>query len=282
MSPHFPVSVAKELVGIVSQLPRSAIEAHGLGMELKIYEVANSLADAISSRAMLPLSPEWDGGNRPNYILFQLHSILSTFRGGGNKKLVDILYRKMADAQLIAGPALSGGIRTSERKPRVSGTRRASSEEHEARANNDQNANQNPELTNHEPMPGGSGYQYPDTVDPLPLAFQFDAHDLAFASTQDAGYHDHGPQYSGGTDLFGSVYDGTTSELSQFLLDSSSVAIASEAVQTLSPIWSSLMPMNATSDDLNSHILRATTQDFLFPEPDFTARSTNNDFVGLY
>lgn len=31
-SPSFPVAVAKELLNIVSQLPRPAIEAHGLGM----------------------------------------------------------------------------------------------------------------------------------------------------------------------------------------------------------------------------------------------------------
>jgi hypothetical protein len=31
-SPAFPVSVAKDLLNIVSQLPRTAIEAHGLGM----------------------------------------------------------------------------------------------------------------------------------------------------------------------------------------------------------------------------------------------------------
>ena len=31
-SPSFPIAVAKELLNIVSQLPRPAIEAHGLGM----------------------------------------------------------------------------------------------------------------------------------------------------------------------------------------------------------------------------------------------------------
>lgn len=31
-SPSFPVAVARELLNIVSQLPRPAIEAHGLGM----------------------------------------------------------------------------------------------------------------------------------------------------------------------------------------------------------------------------------------------------------
>ncbi|KAF7588569.1 hypothetical protein BBP40_005488 [Aspergillus hancockii] len=288
MSLCFPVSVAKELVGIVSQLPRSAIEAHGLGMELKIYEVANSLADAISNRAVLPHSPEWDGDNRPNYILFRLHSILSTFRGGGNKKLVDILYRKMAEAQLLAGPSFSAPLRTSARKSPGSRKRRRSSVEHEARAN-DQDARRSwrsPEPTNHDSISGGAGNQYPDIVDPLD--YQFDASDLVLASvsdlgpSQDACYQNQVPQYVGGDDLFGPPYDGTTSGISQFLLDPSNVAIASEAVQVLSPIWSSFMPMNTTSDDLASHSLRTSTQDLLFPGPDFTTYTTSNDFVGLY
>ncbi|RAL16961.1 Zn(II)2Cys6 transcription factor [Aspergillus homomorphus CBS 101889] len=105
-SPSFPVLVAKELLNIVSQLPRTAIEAHGLGMELKLYEIASSLADAVINLAMLPQAPVWDGESRPSSILARLHSILSTFRGGGNKELVDLLYRKMADAQFRTGPAL--------------------------------------------------------------------------------------------------------------------------------------------------------------------------------
>ncbi|KAE8154350.1 fungal-specific transcription factor domain-containing protein [Aspergillus avenaceus] len=109
MSLAFPVFVAKELVGIVSQLPRSAIEAHGLGMELKIYEVANSLADAVAQLAMLPGGLEWDGESRPNYILSRLHTILSTFRGG-NEKLVNVLYQKMAELQFTTAPVLPASL----------------------------------------------------------------------------------------------------------------------------------------------------------------------------
>ncbi|PYH49414.1 Zn(II)2Cys6 transcription factor [Aspergillus saccharolyticus JOP 1030-1] len=110
-SPSFPVLVAKELLNIVSQLPRTAIEAHGLGMELKLYEIASSLADAVINLAMLPRAPVWDGESRPSSILARLHSILSTFRGGGNKELAELLYKKMADAQSSGGPALPPPIR---------------------------------------------------------------------------------------------------------------------------------------------------------------------------
>ncbi|GKZ40959.1 hypothetical protein AbraIFM66951_006499 [Aspergillus brasiliensis] len=110
-SPSFPILVAKELLNIVSQLPRAAIEAHGLGMELKLYEIASSLADAVIDLAMLPRAPSWDNESRPSSILARLHSILSTFRGGGNKELAELLYKKMADAQARSGPALSPPIR---------------------------------------------------------------------------------------------------------------------------------------------------------------------------
>lgn len=106
-SPSFPVAVAKEMLNIVSQLPRPAIEAHGLGMELKLYEIANSLADSIMKLAMLPRDSELEFESRPNNILYRLHSILSTFRGGGNRTLVDMLYKKMAEADSRSASTLS-------------------------------------------------------------------------------------------------------------------------------------------------------------------------------
>ena len=85
----------------------------GLLKELKLYEIANSLADAVMNMAMLPRAPVWDGESRPSSILARLHSILSTFRGGGNKELAEILYKKMAEAQVKSGPTLSPCIKTS-------------------------------------------------------------------------------------------------------------------------------------------------------------------------
>ena len=57
--------------------------------------------------AMLPRASELEFESRPNNILYRLHSILSTFRGGGNKTLVDMLYKKMAEADSRSSPALS-------------------------------------------------------------------------------------------------------------------------------------------------------------------------------
>jgi hypothetical protein len=97
---------------MVAQLPRSAIEAHGLGMELKIYEIANSVADAVMNLTAAPRSLSCTLDNRPSHILSRLHSILLTFRGGGKKELVETLYRKMVEVQMKLGPALSEPLRT--------------------------------------------------------------------------------------------------------------------------------------------------------------------------
>ncbi|KAJ5505991.1 hypothetical protein N7453_004948 [Penicillium expansum] len=105
-SPSFPILVAQELLDIVSKLPQAAIKAHGLGMELKLYGIANSLADAVINMAMLPMASFWNDESRPYDILARLHSFLSTFDGGENKELVDVLYKKMTEAQYKAGRAM--------------------------------------------------------------------------------------------------------------------------------------------------------------------------------
>ncbi|KAE8332540.1 fungal-specific transcription factor domain-containing protein [Aspergillus sergii] len=271
MSLYFPLNVAKELVSIVSQLPRSAVEAHGLGMELKIYEVANSLADAITDLAALPLSPEWEGESRPNYILSRLHSILSTFRGGGNKKLVDVLYQKMAEVQVIIGPALTTPLRNPGSRKRRTFPMECETQVH------GQQAKRIAELTNYDP-----------TVSTCsdPLAYPADANDLTYASvcdmsfgSSDDGDQNQAQQYSDANTLFQPMYD---EEASNFLFDPSSVAIATEEMPPLSPIWSTFVPMNAITEDIASQILRASTQDLLFPGAEFPNFSTNTDFVGLY
>ncbi|KAE8345559.1 hypothetical protein BDV24DRAFT_178276 [Aspergillus arachidicola] len=271
MSLYFPLNVAKELVSIVSQLPRSAVEAHGLGMELKIYEVANSLADAITDLAALPLSPEWEVESRPNYILSRLHSILSTFRGGGNKKLVDVLYQKMAEVQVIIGPALTTPLRNPGSRKRRTFPMECETQVH------GQQAKRIAELTNYDP-----------TVSTCsdPLVYPADANDLTYASVCDMSFgssndgdQNQAQQYSDANTLFQPMYD---DEACNFLFDPSSVAIATEEMPPLSPIWSSFVPMNAITEDIASQILRASTQDLLFPGAECPNFATNTDFVGLY
>jgi len=68
--------------------------------ELKIYEIASSVTDAIA-RSALAGGNSWDSPSstdRPGDILNQLHRILSSCRGG-NKTLVSMLCNKIAEVQ---------------------------------------------------------------------------------------------------------------------------------------------------------------------------------------
>ncbi|KAL2801797.1 fungal-specific transcription factor domain-containing protein [Aspergillus granulosus] len=111
VSPAFPLLVARDLVNAVSRLPRTALQAHGFGMQLKLYEIANSLADAVTSISMLPEAPAWDQDIRPSSVLARFHSILTVFRDGGNGALVEILYQKMAHAQSLSSAAVPRPLR---------------------------------------------------------------------------------------------------------------------------------------------------------------------------
>lgn len=62
---------------------------------------------------MLPRASDWEFESQPSNILSRLHSILSTFRGGGNKALVDMLYKKMAEAESRSAPVLSMSLQPS-------------------------------------------------------------------------------------------------------------------------------------------------------------------------
>ncbi|KAL4793899.1 hypothetical protein BDV19DRAFT_205902 [Aspergillus venezuelensis] len=106
LSPVFPLLVARDLVNVVFQLPRAALQAHGLGMQLKLHEIASSLADTVTNTATLPQTAAWEKENRPSNIFARLHSILSAFTGGANDALVDILFQKMAQVHYASSPIL--------------------------------------------------------------------------------------------------------------------------------------------------------------------------------
>lgn len=75
-----------------------------------MYGIANSLADAVMNMAMLPRASFWNDESRPCNILARLHSFLSTFHGGENKELVDVVYKKMTEAQYKADHAMWSAV----------------------------------------------------------------------------------------------------------------------------------------------------------------------------
>ncbi|KAL4974677.1 fungal-specific transcription factor domain-containing protein [Aspergillus desertorum] len=123
LSPVFPLIVGRDLLNVVYRLPRVALQAHGLGMQLKLYEIANCLADAVTSTAIVPDTSGWGQESRPSNILTRLHSILSALAGGENSTLVDILYGKIARAHHMHSrtilPSLGNANHNGNRNPKT-------------------------------------------------------------------------------------------------------------------------------------------------------------------
>ncbi|OHE99599.1 fungal specific transcription factor [Colletotrichum orchidophilum] len=94
-----PIQIAKEFLQLISQLPSTAIEAHGPGIEFKIYEIASAVTDAVANNFRLPRAST-DG---PRDILLQLQRVLASCRGG-NKALLEMLCARIAEVQ--EGPLL--------------------------------------------------------------------------------------------------------------------------------------------------------------------------------
>ncbi|KAK4160540.1 putative fungal-specific transcription factor [Cladorrhinum sp. PSN259] len=98
-----PIHIARELLDELSRLPSTALEAHGPGIEFKIFEVASAVADSLNLV-----------GSQPSDILLRLQRFLATSRGG-NINLLGLLATRIAHMeppshQLTFGSPESHGI----------------------------------------------------------------------------------------------------------------------------------------------------------------------------
>jgi len=91
-SVFFPISLAKDLLTNISAMSIDTLEAHGPGMELKLFEVTNSVADMISLNPRQATSALEIG---PQDILVHLANIIGRFRGG-NKTLLPLLQSRLS------------------------------------------------------------------------------------------------------------------------------------------------------------------------------------------
>ncbi|KAM0274298.1 hypothetical protein ACHAQH_007972 [Verticillium albo-atrum] len=98
---HGPIQIAKEFLDLAARLPSAALEAHGPGIEFKVFEIASAVADVIASH--LSQSSALPMDVRPSDILARLQTILASTRGGNNS-LLRLLGARIA--QVEAQPAL--------------------------------------------------------------------------------------------------------------------------------------------------------------------------------
>jgi len=92
----FPLKVVRDLLSEVSALSVDSLEAHGSGMELKLFEFANTIADV-----MVCMPHQWVQDTRvgPREYLTHLGKVLGGFRGG-NEALLPLLRSRFADLGL--------------------------------------------------------------------------------------------------------------------------------------------------------------------------------------
>lgn len=97
-----PVRIGEEFLAFVTQLPQTAIEAHGPTIEAKTYDIATAVIDAMAGHAAI------NSLNRPGEVLHGLQRILSSSRGG-NRALLASLCLKMSSLPPVIPPAMSVG-----------------------------------------------------------------------------------------------------------------------------------------------------------------------------
>lgn len=92
----FPLQVVRDLLTELSVTSVDSLEAHGTGMELKLFEFANTIADV-----MVCMPNRWahDAQIGPREYLLHLGSVLGNFRGG-NEALLPLLRSRFTELGL--------------------------------------------------------------------------------------------------------------------------------------------------------------------------------------
>ncbi|KAK3069433.1 hypothetical protein LTR53_012238 [Teratosphaeriaceae sp. CCFEE 6253] len=98
----FPLQVARDLVSDSSEYSIDTFEAHGPGMELKLFALAISIADVM---ICLPQHSTSSASFSPREYLAHLARVLGDFRGG-SAALLPILRSRLSDLGL-SGPPVS-------------------------------------------------------------------------------------------------------------------------------------------------------------------------------
>ncbi|KAM0321562.1 hypothetical protein ACHAQA_010052 [Verticillium albo-atrum] len=107
---HGPIQIAKEFLDLAARLPSAALEAHGPGIEFKVFEIASAVADVIASHinqssGALPMDV------RPSDILSRLQTILASTRGGNNS-LLRLLGARIAQVEAQPAALFNLGLHT--------------------------------------------------------------------------------------------------------------------------------------------------------------------------
>lgn len=92
-----PYGIVNDFLSHISHYSKTALEAHGPTIELKIYEIASALTDALATNLDL-LQSSVSMSARPVDMLIQLQRLLASSRGG-NKPLLTLLCARIAEVE---------------------------------------------------------------------------------------------------------------------------------------------------------------------------------------
>ncbi|KUI64837.1 putative sucrose utilization protein SUC1 [Cytospora mali] len=101
-----PYRIVSEFLSHICHYSKTALEAHGPTIELKIFEIANALTDALATNLDLLRGPV-AMDVRPVDMLIQLQRLLASSRGG-NKALLTLLCARIAEVENAGSPELRG------------------------------------------------------------------------------------------------------------------------------------------------------------------------------
>ncbi|ROV90119.1 hypothetical protein VMCG_09769 [Cytospora schulzeri] len=102
-----PYRIVNDFLSHICHYSKTALEAHGPTIELKIFEIANALTDALATNLDL-LRSSVGMDVRPVDMLIQLQKLLASSRGG-NKTLLTLLCARIAEVESAgSSPELMG------------------------------------------------------------------------------------------------------------------------------------------------------------------------------
>ncbi|KAL2131938.1 hypothetical protein VTI74DRAFT_4420 [Chaetomium olivicolor] len=85
---HHPFQTSRSVLGIISAANRASLEAHGIGMEQKIFDLASSLSDTLQNEAAALMPGEFFSGQD---LLHNFVAFLASFRNQASRYLQPLL-----------------------------------------------------------------------------------------------------------------------------------------------------------------------------------------------
>lgn len=113
MTFKYPLQIAKSLLEVISSLPTTSIEVHGMGIFEKIFEIGCSMVDVVQASASSPSSSYTysslasHGPSQDPFEMF-VHTLSQT--PNSQKLFASLLLAKAAEKPEIRRYSLSGGL----------------------------------------------------------------------------------------------------------------------------------------------------------------------------